>query len=99
VFINTPGNPAGNIISAADLDELSGFCLERNIWLVCDEVYSMITFEDTHVSLRRAAASLENVIVVHLPLATHKLSGRDLVTKVARSEPITIILYKAPRVN
>ena len=75
VFINTPGNPAGNLISAADLEELAGFCLERNIWLVCDEVYSMITFDGAHVSLRKAARSLDNVIIVDGMSKSHAMTG------------------------
>ena len=75
VFVNTPGNPAGNMLTQDQLRELAAFCLERNLWLVCDEVYSMITFEDTHVSLRRAAASLENVIVVDGLSKSHAMTG------------------------
>ena len=41
IFINTPGNPTGAIIAAQTLRDLAGYCHERGIWLVCDEVYSM----------------------------------------------------------
>jgi len=75
VFINTPGNPAGNIISAVDLEELACYCLERNIWVVCDEVYSMITFDGAHVSLRKAAQSLDNVVIVDGMSKSHAMTG------------------------
>mgnify|MGYP001595030456 CR=1 FL=1 len=75
VFINTPGNPAGNIISAADLEELARYCLERGIWLVCDEVYSMLTFDGTHISLRKAAQSLDNVIIIDGMSKSHAMTG------------------------
>lgn len=83
VFINTPGNPAGNIVSQDDLRELAAYCLERNIWLVCDEVYSMITFERTHVSLRRAAVQLDNVIIVDGLSKSHAMTGWRLGWTVA----------------
>lgn len=83
VFINTPGNPAGNIISQDDLRELAAYCLERNIWLVCDEVYSMITFERAHVSLRRAAVNLDNVIIVDGLSKSHAMTGWRLGWTVA----------------
>ncbi|MEP5568330.1 MAG: pyridoxal phosphate-dependent aminotransferase [Halioglobus sp.] len=83
VFINTPGNPAGNIIPAPDLQELAAYCLERNIWLVCDEVYSMITFEGEHVSLRKAAESLDNVIIVDGMSKSHAMTGWRLGWTVA----------------
>lgn len=83
VFINTPGNPAGNIIPAAALQELAAYCLERNIWLVCDEVYSMITFEGEHISLRKAASSLDNVIIVDGMSKSHAMTGWRLGWTVA----------------
>jgi arginine:pyruvate transaminase len=83
VFINTPGTPAGNIIPAAKLQELAAFCLERNIWLVCDEVYSMITFDGEHISLRKAAQSLDNVIIVDGMSKSHAMTGWRLGWTVA----------------
>lgn len=75
LFLNTPGNPAGNIIEEAQLRELAAFCLERGVWIVCDEVYSMITFGTRHVSLLKAAQSLENVVVVDALSKSHSMTG------------------------
>lgn len=83
VFLNTPGNPAGNIIPEQDLGELARHCLEHDIWLVCDEVYSMITFDGTHVSLRRAAAELDNIIIVDGMSKSHAMTGWRLGWTVA----------------
>lgn len=83
VFINTPGNPAGNIIPSDALQDLAAYCLDRNIWLVCDEVYSMITFDGEHVSLRKAAESLDNVIIVDGMSKSHAMTGWRLGWTVA----------------
>jgi arginine:pyruvate transaminase len=88
VFLNTPGNPAGNIISESDLQELARFCLERDVWLVCDEVYSMITFDGTHVSLRRAAETLDNIVIVDGMSKSHAMTGWRLGWTVA-NKPVT----------
>jgi arginine:pyruvate transaminase len=85
VFINTPGNPAGNMITAPQLEELARFCLSQNLWLVCDEVYSMITFEDDHVSLRKAAKKLDNVILIDGLSKSHAMTGWRLGWTVASS--------------
>jgi arginine:pyruvate transaminase len=42
---------------------------------VSDEVYSMITFEDRHVSLRTAAERLENVVVIDGLSKSHAMTG------------------------
>ena len=86
VFLNTPGNPAGNVIAESDLRELARFCLERDVWLVCDEVYSMITFDNAHVSLRRAAEALDNIIIVDGMSKSHAMTGWRLGWTVANKE-------------
>ncbi|GAA6152301.1 pyridoxal phosphate-dependent aminotransferase [Pseudoteredinibacter isoporae] len=83
VFINTPGNPAGNMISEFQLRELAEFCLENNLWLVCDEVYSMITFDEPHTSLRKAAANLDNVVIIDGLSKSHAMTGWRLGWTVA----------------
>lgn len=75
VLVNTPGNPAGNMIAAEDLRQLAAFCFERGVWLVCDEVYSMITFEARHISLRRAAERLDNVVIIDGLSKSHAMTG------------------------
>ncbi|MFT5659004.1 MAG: arginine:pyruvate transaminase [Gammaproteobacteria bacterium] len=75
VFINTPGNPTGAIISRETLKALAAHCFERGIWLVCDEVYSMFTYEKPHVSLRTAAERLDNIVVIDGLSKSHAMSG------------------------
>lgn len=75
VLVNTPGNPAGNMISAAELGELAAFCRSRDLWLICDEVYSMITFRERHRSLRSSAKELDNLIMVDALSKSHAMSG------------------------
>jgi len=75
LFLNTPGNPGGNIISEDQLRELAVFSLEREVWIVCDEVYSMITFGQPHSSLLKAAATLENVVVIDALSKSHSMTG------------------------
>ena len=75
VLVNTPGNPAGNMVTSAQLARLAEFCLERGIWLISDEVYSMITFEKQHISLHAAAKAPDNVIIVNSMSKSHAMSG------------------------
>lgn len=75
VLINTPGNPTGTIIARETLRALACYCFDRGIWLVCDEVYSMFTYEKPHVSLRTAAERLDNVVVIDGLSKSHAMSG------------------------
>ncbi len=95
VLINTPGNPAGNMISAQQLRALADLCLKRGIWLASDEVYSMITFEDRHVSLRTAAERLENVIVIDGLSKSHAMTGWRLGWVVSHQHLVKHLLHYA----
>lgn len=88
VFLNTPANPTGAIIDKACLRELAGYCLQRDIWLVCDEVYSMFTFDKPHVSLRRSASVLDNVIIIDGLSKSHAMSGWRMGWVVAPQDVI-----------
>lgn len=83
LLLNTPGNPAGNMIPGDQLRYLAKFCLDNNIWLICDEVYSMITYEKKHISARTAAASLENIIIIDGLSKSHAMTGWRLGWAVA----------------
>ncbi len=75
VIINTPGNPCGNIVPAEQLAYLARELLERNVWLVCDEVYSLFTFDEPHISLLKCADKLDNVIVIDGLSKSHAMTG------------------------
>lgn len=75
VLVNTPGNPCGNIIPASTLETLAAYCRKAGIWFVCDEVYSLITFDDPHISALRAAKDLTNVVVIDGLSKSHAMSG------------------------
>lgn len=75
VVINTPGNPCGNIVPPSTLRYLAGELLKRNVWLICDEVYSLFTFDEPHVSLLKCAQKLDNVVVIDGLSKSHAMTG------------------------
>lgn len=75
VLVNTPGNPCGNVIPPEDLSRLARACRDRNLWLICDEVYSLITFEEPHISLLKCTDDFDNIIVIDGLSKSHAMSG------------------------
>ena len=75
VLVNTPGNPCGNIIPASSIQLLAEYCRNANVWFVCDEVYSLITFDEPHISALNAVKDLSNVVVIDGLSKSHAMSG------------------------
>ena len=44
IFVNSPSNPTGWVISAEEIAALLGFARQRGLWLVADEVYARIVY-------------------------------------------------------
>ena len=75
LLVNTPGNPCGNVIDAQTLSQIARWCGDQNIWLIADEVYSLITFEQPHVSLLKCTTDLDSVVVIDGLSKSHAMSG------------------------
>ena len=48
IFVNSPSNPTGWIMSSEQQQEVLEFCRERGLWLVADEVYARIVYGMKH---------------------------------------------------
>ncbi|HBX49573.1 MAG: methionine aminotransferase [Bacteroidetes bacterium RIFOXYA12_FULL_35_11] len=46
IIVNTPHNPTGAVLSAEDLKQLANMVRNTNIFLIADEVYEHIIFDD-----------------------------------------------------
>ena len=54
ILVNTPHNPTGTILSAADLEALAALTRDTEILVISDEVYEFITFDGArHQSVLR----------------------------------------------
>ena len=48
IFVNSPSNPTGWIMSSEQQQEVLEFCRKRGLWLVADEVYARIVYGMKH---------------------------------------------------
>src|SRR5688572_11573459 len=49
IIVNTPSNPAGRVLSRAELQAISDLCIRHDALAVTDEIYEHIRFEGDHV--------------------------------------------------
>lgn len=52
IILNTPGNPTGSVYTRDELRALSEVAAEEDIYILADEIYEKLTYDDTeHVSI------------------------------------------------
>jgi arginine:pyruvate transaminase len=47
LLLNTPHNPTGAVLTAAEIVKIGEVCRRHDLWIVCDEVYEQLIFEGT----------------------------------------------------
>lgn len=52
IYVNTPNNPSGKTLNRAQLEQVAAFAKERDLWVISDEAYDGLTFDEReHMSL------------------------------------------------
>lgn len=74
VLLNTPANPSGAALSAADFARLARAAAARDVWLLSDEVYASFRFDGAHVSAWDHG-SPERTAVMGSLSKSHRMSG------------------------
>ncbi|HVO50084.1 MAG TPA: pyridoxal phosphate-dependent aminotransferase [Thermoanaerobaculia bacterium] len=63
IYVNTPSNPTGRVLSPATVDALARVAREANLWLIADEVYELYAYAGPHRPAYGAAP--ERTIAAH----------------------------------
>ena len=76
IIVNSPHNPTGSLLSAADLDQLAAVTEGSDIVVLSDEVYEHISFAaDGHQSVARHPALAARSIIVSSFGKTYHITG------------------------
>lgn len=86
IILNSPHNPTGAVLSAADLDRLEALLEGTDILLLSDEVYEHICFNGTHQSLLRRPALAKRAFVVSSFGKTYHTTGWKVGYCIAPTE-------------
>ncbi len=65
LMLNFPTNPTGATMPAAELDRIAAFCVEHDILVITDEIYSELTYEGEHESIITRPGMRERTIFLH----------------------------------
>jgi methionine aminotransferase len=76
IILNSPHNPSGALLSGADLDQLAALIADRDIYLVSDEVYEHLVYDDArHISVLAHEALFQRAFVVSSFGKTYHVTG------------------------
>ena len=88
IVVNTPWNPTGRVLTRQELITIANVAIERDLWIIADEVYSEIVFDESkHISIASLGPEIEKRSIVTTSLSkSFALTGWRLGYCVAPPE-------------
>jgi aminotransferase len=65
LLLNFPTNPTGAVMTGAELEEIVAICREHNLLVITDEIYSELSYAETHISIASLPGMRERTIFLH----------------------------------
>ncbi|MEK4177405.1 aminotransferase class I/II-fold pyridoxal phosphate-dependent enzyme [Aeribacillus sp. FSL K6-1305] len=65
IIINNPNNPSGYILNKENMIKLYNLCKQHSIYLIADEIYSTIVFDEFNSFIEIKEKDCSNVIVIN----------------------------------
>ncbi len=77
VIINTPSNPTGMIYSTEELRKIAKLCVEKNIYVISDEIYEHLIYDGgKHVSIASLGEDIKDLtIIINGVSKTYAMTG------------------------
>jgi aspartate aminotransferase len=85
IVLNTPGNPTGVVYSRAEMERVVGWAKRRNLFVIADEVYRRIWFDQEPASALQVPGAEDHVIMVDSMSKTWSACGIRIGWLVSRN--------------
>lgn len=63
IIINSPSNPTGAVIEKEELVKIAKIAVEKNIYIVSDEIYEKLIYEGVHYSIASLGKEIKNLTI------------------------------------
>ena len=70
-----PNNPTGSIMERKDLEEIAQVVIEKDLFVISDEIYSELTYGQDHVSIASLPGMKERTIVINGFSKSYAMTG------------------------
>jgi aspartate/methionine/tyrosine aminotransferase len=96
IYINSPNNPSGGVLTRADIQRIADIVKDRDLWLLSDEAYEDVLFDDTeHVSPASLPGMYERTISFYTFSKTYAMTGLRLGYFAAKDPQLRERMKKA----
>lgn len=105
IYINSPHNPTGGVLTRADVEAIAAMCRERDLWLISDEAYEDVVYDGAeHVSPASLPGTYERTILLYTFSKSYAMTGLRLGYIVAQDARLRermkkVLFYTASNVT
>lgn len=75
MLLNSPNNPSGASLPLATWQALARLCIEHDLWLISDEVYSDLLYEGEHIIPASLPGMAERTATLNSLSKSHAMTG------------------------
>lgn len=104
IYVNSPNNPTGGVLTRADLERVAALAAERNLWILSDEAYEHIIYKGEHVSIASLPGMYERTIPIYTFSKSYAMTGLRLgyfaiQDPALRARALKVVAYTTSNVN
>ncbi|MEA2488281.1 MAG: aspartate aminotransferase [Acidobacteriota bacterium] len=93
IYVNTPGNPTGDVFTRAQLESIAAFAQAHDLTVIADEAYENLLYDGEHVSIASLPGMLARTLTVYTFSKSFSMTGWRIGYVVA-AEPFMGFLKK-----
>ena len=75
IILNSPGNPTGGVMPIETLEYIARLTCELGIWVISDEIYSQLTYEQPSPSISTLPGMAERTVICDGFSKTYAMTG------------------------
>ncbi len=92
IILNSPNNPTGAIYNKAELEAIGNWAVENNIFIISDEIYEKLAYDEDHISIASISEDIKNrTIVINGISKAYAMTGWRIGYAAAHKDIIKIM--------
>ncbi len=104
IYVNSPNNPTGGVLTREDLERIAAIARERNLWVFSDEAYEHLVYTGEHVSIASFPGMYERTIPIYTFSKSFAMTGLRLGyfalrNETLRSRALKVVAYTTSNVS